>query len=553
MTTINPCTYPVLISSRAATHLLAFVPAVTQFRITYSFPSSVFCPTSRYYRFRPQVRQTLPISCLPQRDSSTSDSQSPPQSSSSPTSPQTSPLCVSWPPPSYAAGPSHPHASFTTDHITLHRRANTLVRHKLALLLEDLVSRINAEIPAPLSPTIQSLLAEASALASALHPHPFTTPPGLDPFVLKSDAVSLRSSARTLLWYIRHNLDDLSPSPAIRASLEVARSACLHNHAVSTDLSRSSHHIAQLTVDIALLQELQAFRRMERALHQAVLSHCNHPFSHIRTSLRCVATAAASLGIDEYRVRGKTRVANAVIDLADNLRESKQLHPSIESFATQLHGALVNSLKNDLNAKRPAGKAMLLYPRIGDIPNFVRVDESLLRGGQPNCTGLQWLRDYGVTLVIDLRGSDRKNQWHCPSSYEMGYSSNLAPDTRISARGYETPSCNSGYSNPSFTESQDNSKQSMRIHNIPIEDFCTPTESQLDEFIQLVDSARGDGGAVFVHCKAGIGRTGTLIACWRIFHGASVDKALGMEELYSVDGGGLKQETFVRRYAESLL
>lgn len=458
---------------------------------------------------------------------------------------------ISWPPSTRASDLSYQHTSSTTsDHILLHRRANTLVRHKLALLLEDLVSRINAEIPAPLSPTLQSLLIEASALATALHPHPFTTPPGLDHLVLKSDAVSLRSSARTLLWHIRYNLDHLSPSPAIRASLEVARSACLHNHAVSTDLSRSSHHIAQLTVDIALLQELQALRRMERALHHAVLNHCIHSLPQLRSSLRSIATAAASLGIDEYRVRGKTKVANAVDAFTGHLRETNQLHPSIESSAAQLHGALVNSLQIDLDAKCPAGKAMLLYPRIGDIPNFVRVDESFLRGGQPNCTGLQWLHDYGVTLVIDLRGSDRKNQWHSPFSFDLTNRPNLGSD--ISNTREHEGIRNNGASGHTYVEIQGNAKQMMRIHNIPIEDFCTPTQSQLDEFIKLVDSARDEGGAVYVHCKAGIGRTGTLIACWRIFHGASVEEALAMEELYSVDGGGLKQENFVRRYAENL-
>lgn len=194
---------------------------------------------------------------------------------------------------------------------------------------------------------------------------------------------------------------------------------------------------------------------------------------------------------------------------------------------------------------------MLLYPRIGDIPNFVRIDESFLRGGQPNCAGLEWLRDYGVTLVIDLRGSDRKNQWHCPAFYEMDNSTSIISNMQREYR-HENVLLDSNRTNMEYDDKLDHSKQSMRIHNIPIEDFCTPTQAQLDEFIQLVDSARSDGGAVYVHCKAGIGRTGTLIACWRIYHGASVDEALALEELYSVDGGGLKQETFVRQYADRI-
>ncbi|XP_074643024.1 dual specificity protein phosphatase 23-like [Tubulanus polymorphus] len=52
--------------------------------------------------------------------------------------------------------------------------------------------------------------------------------------------------------------------------------------------------------------------------------------------------------------------------------------------------------------------------------------------------------------------------------------------------------------------------------HIPIKDFTAPTLPQVDEFVKLLDYAKKENEAVAVHCAAGRGRTGTMIASYLI-------------------------------------
>lgn len=53
----------------------------------------------------------------------------------------------------------------------------------------------------------------------------------------------------------------------------------------------------------------------------------------------------------------------------------------------------------------------------------------------------------------------------------------------------------------------------------PIPDMGTPTDGQVIRILDAVDEARTDGGAVYVHCWGGVGRTGTVVGCWLVRHG----------------------------------
>jgi len=55
--------------------------------------------------------------------------------------------------------------------------------------------------------------------------------------------------------------------------------------------------------------------------------------------------------------------------------------------------------------------------------------------------------------------------------------------------------------------------EGIEVIYLPIEDFGVPEISEVQEAIPFVISHLRKGGAVVVHCHAGVGRTGLFLAC----------------------------------------
>ncbi len=65
----------------------------------------------------------------------------------------------------------------------------------------------------------------------------------------------------------------------------------------------------------------------------------------------------------------------------------------------------------------------------------------------------------------------------------------------------------------------------FRYLHLPVPDYGAPTLQQIEEFLAFIEVAEGDG-AVAVHCFAGQGRTGTMLACALVDRGMTAEDAI---------------------------
>jgi len=140
------------------------------------------------------------------------------------------------------------------------------------------------------------------------------------------------------------------------------------------------------------------------------------------------------------------------------------------------------------------------------IANFHRVDANVFRGGQPKPAEFQTLARMGIKTVLDLR----------EESHASG------EDKLVKSAG-------------------------MHYISLPMNGLTAPSDQQVARALAVIEDSANS--PVFVHCRRGADRTGTVIACYRVSHdGWQNQRALDEANTFGMSWIERGMRSYVLRY-----
>jgi tyrosine-protein phosphatase SIW14 len=146
-------------------------------------------------------------------------------------------------------------------------------------------------------------------------------------------------------------------------------------------------------------------------------------------------------------------------------------------------------------------------PRYKELPNFHKVSDTLYRGAQPSSGAAKKLAELGIKTIVNLRGEAELT----------------------------------------LEEQNEAETAGLRYLSVPMPGLSAPTDYEVARVMAIIDNPENQ--PVFIHCKRGSDRTGTIAAVYRISHdGWNAERAIAEAKRYGMSWAEFGMKSYISNY-----
>ncbi len=146
------------------------------------------------------------------------------------------------------------------------------------------------------------------------------------------------------------------------------------------------------------------------------------------------------------------------------------------------------------------------------LPNFHQINEHLFRGGQPTVEGIKQLAELGIKTIINFRDRSEKV---------------LREKEHAEAHG-------------------------LRFINLHLSNWFASKDEEIHAVLEVIRNP--EHHPVFIHCKRGADRTGTVVAVYRmLFDGWTAIQANREAKLHGIGWWQVWMKDYIKDYYKRMI